>query len=305
MIILDYFLSVCASITNSMVLYVLTKIKTTKKCVIILFGNMAISHFGLIVGHTIKTVCLSLGVTNHSGCVALMVVMETSSLTYMTTVALLYLELYLSTKQMRVKKSVISTKVTIILITAAWFLIAMSGVNLLNPLTAHEPVGYQFCNVGVYVFHPIHTSLYLGSMTINTVILVVLHAMCYHVIKKSYDRQQAQTVQLGSDGMIPIASNIEWIKRQKAQLNLLLAIMVIVAVGWGSFILIHVMAAFCPPCRPYLNAGVMVIGRLLFSLPMFSNGVVYFTKSPAFKAAVKDMKCTCCRCTKPSEVHPA
>ena len=309
MIILDYILSVAVYIANAMILFVLVKMKSSKKCVIILFGNMTISHFVAITAHTVRTACWSAGVTSHSGCVALIVIIETSTLTYISTVALLYLELYLSTKLMRVKKSVISTKVTIILITAAWvfsFLIAVSGVSLLNPLTAHQPLSYEFCNLGVYVFHPIHTSLFLGAMTVNTVALVVFHVLCYRVIKKSYDQQRAQTVKQGSDGLIQISANLRWTQTKKDQLNLLLVILGIVSVCWGSFILLHFLAAFCPPCRPYFNIAVIVIARLLFATPMVSNGIVYLTKSPAFKTTFKTaVKSIRCRRIKRSEVHPA
>ena len=164
-IILDYIICVIGFIVNGMILFVLGKMKTSKKCVIILFGNMTISQSVAFTAQTVRTICLSAGVTSHSGCVAIMIIIEASCLTYMTTIALLYVELYLSTKLMRVNKSVISTKVSIILITAAWvfwFLIAVSGVGLLNPHTAYQPVSYEFCSAGVYIFDPIHAGV-IGS----------------------------------------------------------------------------------------------------------------------------------------------
>ena len=307
--IIDYVIGVLIYISNGMILLVLVKMKSSKKTTNILFGNLTLSHLTLATAHTAKTICGSLSVSSHSTCVVLLIIIEASALTYMTTVILLYLELYLSMKRMRANKPVFSPKQTVIIILAIWifwFLVAISSLALLNQETKNEPVTMQLCNLGIYIYEPAYVGLIVSSLSANLVVIFILHVLCYYYTKlygvtcTGRDNQGQEN----PDNLVLQGARNRLAKSHKEHLHLLLTIMLVLFVCWGLFILLHYLAAFCTACRPYFTPVVLVGAKILFSIPIFSNSVIYLTKSPVFKTTFKRSFCGCIRSIRSPAIHP-
>jgi hypothetical protein len=306
--IVDSTLSILAFIANIMIMFVLVKMKSAKKATNILFCNLTLSHFVLVIAHSVRTISESVDVTRHSVCVALMVPIVTSCLTYITTLAILYMELYLSAKLLWVGKSVFSPRNTIIILVLVWIfwiLVALAGIGLLNPLTKYKPLPFQLCALNIYIYQSSYVGLCLSAFAVSVLTLFVCYLLTYCLIRKAFQTPvliNGNQGQPNPDELRQLAAQVKSAEKQQEHLNLLLCIMIVVDVCWGLFILLPFLAAFCPRCRFYFDTTtVLVCARILFAIPMISNAVIYVVKNPAFKMTFRR---TWCRCMEPPRVHP-
>jgi hypothetical protein len=305
--VIDYILSMFVIAGNTMIIYILTRMKNTKKTTNILFGQLAFSNFILGLAHFTRTLCTSLELASTIGCHVLRILLKTSSLMYTTILLFIYIALYISTKRINIHKEVFSRKGVICLILLSWtfWLIIISlGPIMVSGAPQNTSTPFALCQYSDSTQKRSYVTLVFTIWTSVIVALLTFHILTYRLINTSY-----KSSLLMGRGLVLAGQTTEhvrqaiarsrWSKTQKEHLTLLVTIMLVLSISWGLCILFYVLMALCDDCRVVFSNELNVIGKVLFTIPLFSNGAIYISRCRGFKVAFCSI-----RRPRPVEVHP-
>ena len=270
---------------------------TLKQSTKVFLSHMALSNLSIAVLLLLKVFFgIFEVVVPVKGCLVWVVIYITGFLSYMTTQIFMYMDLYLSTRMMKMTPliSLRQAIVMCVLCWVGWMAIGSVTIVWVNPVTYNVSFEYGHCSLNREIVTWKASAWYTFFSLANLIILSVLYIMLYKLLEKKFSE-----ISPGQAG----GMNYQWLTKHQEIFRSMRIQLIIVIVCWGVTTLganMHVMITHQSPSYMLTDSKKRIafyfMLQFIYTVPLYSNNIIFLRKSKALRNTMGSFIARYCRC---------
>ena len=289
--------TVAAVVIISSVLMGLTLVytKTLKQSTKVFLSQMTLSNLTMAVLLVLKAFFIIFElVVSVNACVAWFVILISGFCSYLTTQLFIYVDLYLTTRQMKMTPLISRGRAIVMCVFCwgGWLVICSIGRVWVNPTTYNVSFEYGHCSINREVFTWKSMTWYvlftLSSITLTIVFYIMLLQLLAKKLKEIHPDE--------TTGM-----NFQWLTKQRGIVQSTRIQLVMVVVCWGLTTIVVLVYVLTSPANtlaltdPKKYAALHFVMQIIYTAPLYSNNIIFLVTNKPLRKTVSKYLGTYCR----------